>query len=101
MLVDNECISVKDLVDAAELFNRCSEINKLKLEKSENDVIEVSIDEDINVVVDRTKLQQKSEDAVLVRMLDSRDRELGPLAELVHGLKVIAKNKWDMNEVIK
>jgi hypothetical protein len=99
VLVENECITPKDLVDAAELFGRCSEIHKWKLEKAENDIIQVNISEDINIVVDRTKLQQKKEDAVLIRMLDSRDRELGPLAELVHGLKIAAKNKWDMNEV--
>lgn len=86
-------------MDAAELFNKCSEINRWKLGKAENDIVEVSISDDINVVVDRTKLQQKSEDAVLIRMLERRDRELGPLAELVHGLKITAKNKWDMNEV--
>lgn len=89
------------LAEDKEFFGKCSNIISWKLEKYEHDVIEVSIHQDINVTVDCGKLQQKKADAVISRMLYNRDRELGPLAELIHGLRIAVQDKWDINKVAR
>lgn len=99
VLEHNQCVTNEDLFHAAENFRKCSEINKFRLKKALDDNIELSINGDVNIVINQNKLRSKSEDAELIRMLESRDRELGPLSELVHGLQLIARNNWDMNEV--
>jgi hypothetical protein len=61
----------------------------------------MNIHKDINIVIDKEKLATQQPDAVLTRMLESRDRKFGPIAELLHGLKVETSNKWDLDEVRK
>ncbi|KAI8646386.1 Spc7 kinetochore protein-domain-containing protein [Parasitella parasitica] len=94
-------VTEKDLARAADTFKRCADINKFRLKKALGDTIELSINGDVDVFIDQNKLRSQSEDAVLIRMLESRDNELGPLSELVYGLQLVAKDKWDMNEIIQ
>lgn len=95
---NNHYATERDLAYAADKFHRCSKINKFRLPKAPDDTLELSINGDVNIVVDKEKLARKSNDAVLIRLLESRNQELGPLSELVHGLQVIAKDNWDMDE---
>lgn len=55
--------------------------------------------EDINVLIDKRKLELKAPDAVLVRMLEDRDRFYGVFGELAYGLQSISRITWDLNEV--
>ncbi|KAK4511588.1 uncharacterized protein ATC70_012804 [Mucor velutinosus] len=98
---NNHYVTDRDLAYAADKFRRCSKINKFRLPKAPDDTLELSINGDVNIVVDKEKLSSQSEDAVLIRLLESRNQELGPLSELVHGLQVIAKDNWDMDEIIQ
>lgn len=95
---NNHYATERDLAYAADKFHRCSKINKFRLPKAPDNTLELSINGDVNIVVDKEKLARKSDDAVLIRLLESRNQELGPLSELVHGLQVIAKDNWDMDE---
>ncbi|CEP12832.1 hypothetical protein [Parasitella parasitica] len=91
-------VTEMDLAQAADTFKKCADINKFRLKKALDNTIELSINGDVDVFIDQNKLRNKSEDAVLIRMLESRNNELGPLSELVHGLQLVARDKWDMNE---
>lgn len=46
-------------------------------------------------------MARQEHDAVLIRMLESRDRALGPIADLFHGLRLVAQDQWDMNELVQ
>ncbi|GAN01406.1 hypothetical protein MAM1_0007d00839 [Mucor ambiguus] len=98
---NNQYVTDRDLAYAADKFQRCSKINKFRLPKAPDDTLELSINGDVDIVVDKKKLSSKSEDAVLIRLLERRNQELGPLSELVHGLQVIAKDNWDMDEIVQ
>lgn len=98
-VANNQCVTDRDLAYASDKYERCSKINKFRLAKTPDNTLEMSINGDVNIVIDQGKLSSKSPDAVLIRLLESRNQELGPLSELVHGLQVIAKDNWDMNEV--
>lgn len=88
-------------MEEKDLFERNSEIGGWKMEKPEDDVIQMGLEHNIDVTINQTKLANKQSDAVLIRMLESKDRSLGPLAELIHGLTVIAHDKWEIDEVTK
>ncbi|KAF1799985.1 Spc7 kinetochore protein-domain-containing protein [Mucor lusitanicus] len=98
---NNRYVTERDLAYAADKFQRSSKINRFRLPKAPDDTLELSINSDVDIVVDKVKLNSKSEDAVLIRLLESRNQELGPLSELVHGLQMIAKDNWDMDEIIQ
>ncbi|CAO0790171.1 unnamed protein product [Mucor circinelloides] len=100
-VANNQCVTDRDLAYASDKYERCSKINKFRLAKAPDNTLEMSINGDVNIVIDQGKLSSKSPDAVLIRLLESRNQELGPLSELVHGLQVIAKDNWDMNEIVQ
>jgi hypothetical protein len=92
---------VEQLVEEEYLFKKNSEMGGWKMERPEDDIVHMGLDHNIHITINQTKLANKQHDAVFIRMLESKDRTLGPLAELIHGLTVIARDKWDIDEVIK
>lgn len=69
------------------------------MQTPEDNILLMILEHNVHVKIDQKKLAERNPDAVYVHMLDSRDRTLGPVAELVHGLRVIAQNKWEIDEV--
>ncbi|KAL9537462.1 hypothetical protein MBANPS3_011754 [Mucor bainieri] len=98
---NNQYVTEQDLAAAADRFQRCCKINKFRLPRAPDSTLQLTINGDLDIVIDKEKLASKSEDAVLIRLLESRNQELGPVSELVHGLQAIAKDNWDMDEIVQ
>ncbi|KAI8087693.1 Spc7 kinetochore protein-domain-containing protein [Gilbertella persicaria] len=98
-LREHPYVTEKEFVAAADTYNRCIEIHDYQLEQHNDRIMQFSMSGGIHITCDRIQLQNRGEKAVLIQLLDSRERELGPLAELVHGLKIVVRNKWDINEI--
>jgi hypothetical protein len=71
-----------------------------KLENNTDDTMQFIVHDDLDVLLDINKLRNRDVDAVFIRMLESRDHQYGPFAELVHGLQTTAKGIWTKDKVM-
>lgn len=69
------------------------------METPKDNILFMKLEHNVHIEIDQKKLADRKPDAVHVQMLDSRARTLGPVAQLVHGLTVIAQDKWEVDEV--
>lgn len=53
----------------------------------------------IDVTIDKDKLDAKDSEAILIRMPEKTEKELGPFAELVHGLSKFVVGIWKVEEI--
>ncbi|KAI8329219.1 Spc7 kinetochore protein-domain-containing protein [Chlamydoabsidia padenii] len=94
-------VSELDVIRARDAFESCSGLCAWKLEKKTDDTIQYIIFDEVDVLLDTNKLKNHDVDAVFIRMLESRDLEYGPFAELVHGLQVTAKGIWSQEKILQ
>ncbi|KAI8082961.1 Spc7 kinetochore protein-domain-containing protein [Halteromyces radiatus] len=94
-------VSDRDMIDAKDQYDACSEICGWKLKQKTEDIMEFIIYDDLNVLINTQKLYNHEVDAVFIGMLESRDRDYGPFAELVHGLQLMAKGTWKQEEIMQ
>lgn len=98
-LEEHPYVTEKEFVAAADTFIRCVDMHQFRLEKNNDQTLQFGMSGGIHITFDRVQLQNRGEKAVLIQLLGSKEIELGPLAELVHGLKIVVRDKWDINEV--
>ncbi|CAO3592317.1 unnamed protein product [Absidia cylindrospora] len=94
-------VSYSDFLDAKDQFDICSVLCAWKLQDKNENTIQFTVYNDIDILIDTSKLKNRQVDAVFIRMLESKDREYGPFAELVHGLQVMARGTWRQEKVLK
>ncbi|KAI7899600.1 Spc7 kinetochore protein-domain-containing protein [Cokeromyces recurvatus] len=99
IIAKNKVITLKELADASQAFNRCSKLYSWKFEKIKEDFVKVCINQDISIIIDDKKLKNKVDNAILIHTRDDLEEDFGPLVKLLHGLKTIIKDKWDINEI--
>lgn len=57
------------------------------------------MDNDINIVIDHSKLEARDLEAIIVRMVEQREPVYGAFSELVLGLSGLMTDVWDMKQV--
>ncbi|CAO3631177.1 unnamed protein product [Cunninghamella blakesleeana] len=94
-------VSEIDLVEEKEKYYESSGLLAWKLEDKTDDIIQFTIDNDLDVLIDLNKLKMHELDSVLVRLLDKKENEYGSFSELIHGLQVITDSIWDKNVIMR
>ncbi|KAI9310235.1 hypothetical protein BX666DRAFT_1882589 [Dichotomocladium elegans] len=91
----------RNLVEAKESYERCERVGGWKLIRWSGPQVELLIDNDINIVADKTKLDERRSDAILVRMMEQSEHFYGAFSELMYGLQEITKDVWDIGQIAR
>lgn len=82
-----------------EKYEACGKIGGWEIINWTDQETELTLDNDINIVIDHSKLEAREWDAIIVRMMEERERVYGAFSELVFGLSALVTNVWDMKQV--
>ncbi|KAI9487587.1 MAG: Spc7 kinetochore protein-domain-containing protein [Benjaminiella poitrasii] len=99
IIAKNKIVTLTELEDASQNFAKCSKLYNWNFKKIEEELVRIHLSQDITLVIDKEKLRNKVEDGVVIHTKDNIEEELGQLAPLLHGLDMVKKNKWDINEI--
>ena len=80
-------------------YEACGKIGGWEIINWTDEETELTLDNDINVVINHSKLEARDLDAIIVRMVEQRERVYGAFSELVFGLSTMVTDVWDMKQV--
>lgn len=83
----------------AEKYEACGKIGGWEIINWTDDETELTLDNDINIVIDHSKLEARDVEAIIVRMVEQREPVYGAFSELVLGLSGLMTDVWDMKQV--
>ncbi|KAG0173101.1 hypothetical protein DFQ28_001048 [Apophysomyces sp. BC1034] len=96
-----KCVTMNDVCKAKNQLDTRHNLCGLRLVRQAGSVTEMTIGDDLSIVLDHKKLEQKLTDAVSIRVLEGQDQKLEAFVELVHGLQKLVRNKWNQTEIMR
>ncbi|KAI7871593.1 Spc7 kinetochore protein-domain-containing protein [Spinellus fusiger] len=98
---ENKGPTKKDVEDAEDRLKRLSSLMCIKFNQRSNKITDITMSDDIHVVIDMIKLKNRESEAVTVQLIEERKSTYEEFSELLCGIDSVIENEYDDIKIMR